>query len=43
MSDLDMVRSIITSKDGMDQLSSTDTSFDSIFKDKSVSVKWGKI
>jgi hypothetical protein len=43
MSDLDMVRSLITSKNGMDQRSSSDTSFDAIFKNKSVSVKWGKI
>jgi hypothetical protein len=43
MADLDMVRSFITSKNGMDQRSSSDTSFDAIFKDKSVSVKWGKI
>ena len=43
MSDLDMVRSFITSKAGMDQKSATDTSFDSIFKNNQISVKWGKI
>jgi len=43
MSDLDMVRSFITSKAGMDQKSSTDTSFDEIFKNNEISIKWGKI
>jgi hypothetical protein len=43
MSDLDMVRSFITSKAGMDQKSSDDTSFDEIFKNNQITVKWGKI
>lgn len=43
MSDLDMVRSFVTSKSGMDQKSSIDTSFDNIFKNKEVTVKWGKV
>jgi len=43
MADLDMVRSFITSKSGMDQKSSSDTSFDEIFANKEISVKWGKI
>ena len=43
MSDLDMVRSFFTSKAGMDQKSTTDTSFDEIFQDKEVSLKWGKV
>jgi hypothetical protein len=43
MSDLDLVKSFITSRDGMDQVSATDTSFDEIFENKEISVKWGKI
>jgi len=43
MSDLDMVRSSITSRDSMKQKNPSDTSFDEIFQDKSVSVKWGKV
>jgi len=43
MSDLDMVRSFMTSKAGMDQVSATDTSFDEIFENKEITVKWGKI
>ena len=43
MSDLDMVRSFITSKAGMDQHSSSDTSFDEIYDNKQTTVKWGKV
>jgi len=40
--DLDGVNSFITSKDGMDQVSATDTSFDEVFDNKQVTLKWGK-
>jgi hypothetical protein len=43
MSDLDMVRSFMTSKAGMDQHSATDTSFDEIYDNKQTTVKWGKV
>jgi hypothetical protein len=43
MSDLDTVNSFYTSKDGMDQVSNSDTSFDEIFDNKEVSLKWGKV
>lgn len=42
MADLDLVNSFISSKDGMDQKSDTDTSFDQIFKDNYTNLKWGK-
>jgi len=42
MSDLDRVNTFITSKAGMDNVSSTDTSFDNIFSDSEVELKWGK-
>jgi len=43
MSDLDMSKPFITSRDGMDQKSSTDTSFDEIYKNSEINLKWGKI
>ena len=43
MSDLDMVRTFVTSKDGMDQKSATDTSFDEIYDNSEITVKWGKV
>jgi hypothetical protein len=43
MADLDTVNNFISSKDGMDQKSSTDTTFDSIYKDNEIKLKWGKI
>lgn len=43
MSDLDMVRSFMTSKNGMEQVSSSDTSFKEIFENKEITVKWGKV
>ena len=42
MSDLDRVNSFITSKSGMDNISSTDTSFDDIYLDTALHIKWGK-
>lgn len=43
MSDLDMVRPFITSKDGMDQRSATDTSFDEVYDNTEITLKWGKV
>ena len=42
MSDLDMVNSFVTSRDGMDQVSVEDTSFDAVYVDSALSLKWGK-
>jgi len=42
MADLDMVKTFISSKDGMDQKSVTDTSFDEVYSDNEVTLKWGK-
>jgi len=38
-----LVRSFITSKDGMDQKSDTDTSFDEVYSGNEITVKWGKV
>jgi len=43
MSDLDQVKLIKISRDGMDQFSSTDTSYDSVFEDNEAVLGWGKI
>jgi hypothetical protein len=43
MSDLDTVNSFYTSRDSMQQRSLTDTSFDEIFENKEISIKWGKV
>ena len=43
MSDLDLVNTFITSKDGMDQKSDTDTSFDEIYEGGEITLKWGKV
>ena len=43
MADLDSVNVIYSSKDGMDQLSATDTSFDEIYDGAEIATKWGKI
>ena len=43
MSDLDLVKPFITSKDSMDQKSSTDTSFDEVYDDNELTIKWGKL
>jgi hypothetical protein len=43
MAALDSIAGYIVSKDGMDQISTTDTSFDDIYVGgKSVNLKWGK-
>jgi hypothetical protein len=43
MAALDSIGGYIVSKDGMDQVSSTDTSFDDVYVGgKSISLKWGK-
>jgi len=42
MSDLDSINLFMVSKDGMDQRSSTDTSFDKVFEDSEINIKWGK-
>ena len=43
MSDLDLVKTFMTSKDGMDQRSATDTSFDEVYDGSEITVKWGKV
>ena len=43
MSDLDLVNNFITSKDGMDQKSDTDTSFDEVYDGSEITMNWGKI
>jgi len=43
MASLDSISGYIVSKDGMDQISSTDTSFDDVYVGgKTVNLKWGK-
>lgn len=43
MSDLDMVRPFMSSKDGMDQKSATDTSFDEVYDSSEITLRWGKV
>lgn len=43
LADLDMVNSFVTSRDGMDQFSLVDTSFDQIYENSAIEVKWGKL
>jgi len=43
MADLDGSRTFYTSKAGMDNYSTTDTSFDAIFSSADIQLKWGKI
>ena len=43
MADLDFINATITSKDGMDQLSATDTSYDEVFDNNQVTIRWGKV
>ena len=43
MSALNLVRTLITSRDGMDQLSLTDTSFDNVIETNETSILWGKM
>ena len=42
MADLSLVKTVITSKSGMDQLSLTDTSFDSVIDKNESIVRWGR-
>lgn len=43
MSDLDMVNSFVTSRSSMKARNATDTSFDEIFDNSELELKWGKI
>jgi hypothetical protein len=43
MSDLDAVNPFYTSRDGMNQKNQADTSFDDMFQDSEIKLKWGKI
>jgi hypothetical protein len=43
MSDLDSVNVFYTSKDGMDQKNVLDTSFDAIYGNREITIKWGKV
>jgi hypothetical protein len=43
MADLDLVRNFISSKNGMDQRSSTDTTFDQIYDGNEITLRWGKV
>lgn len=43
MADLDQVKVLMVSRSGMDQFDAADTSFDSIFEDNEIHLKWGKI
>ena len=43
LADLDQINSFVTSKRNMRDVDATDTSFDKIFEDSEVSIKWGKI
>jgi len=43
MADLDQVNITMVSKDGMDQIDGTDTSFDSLYEDSEINIKWGKV
>ena len=43
MSDLDLVNTFITSRDGMDQKSTSDTSFDEVYDGSEITVRWGKV
>jgi hypothetical protein len=43
LSDLDAVNSFMTSKAGMDNVSSTDTSFDEVFDNNEIELRWGKL
>lgn len=42
LSDLDAVNSYMVSRDGMDQISSTDTSFDAVFEATEIEIRWGR-
>jgi len=43
MADLDGSRTFYTSKAGMDQFNTSDTSFDAIFDQQEIELRWGKI
>jgi hypothetical protein len=43
MSDLDAVNTFYVSRDGMDQKSFSDTSFDDMYQDIEIKYKWGKV
>lgn len=44
MANLDLLGAYIVSRDGMDQVSQTDTSFDDVYAGgKAISLKWGKV
>jgi hypothetical protein len=43
MSDLDLVKNFISSKNGMDQKSTSDTSFDQIYDGSEITIRWGKV
>lgn len=43
MADLDQIKLFMVSKDGMDQKSASDTSFDKIYEDNETHLAWGKI
>lgn len=43
MADLDQINVRMVSKDGMDQLDASDTSFDSLYEDSEINLKWGKV
>ena len=43
MADLDLVKNFISSKDGMDQKSLIDTSFDQIYDGSEITIRWGKV
>jgi hypothetical protein len=42
MASLDLVKTFIISPDGMDQVSATDTAFDTVLVDTSIESNWGK-
>jgi hypothetical protein len=42
MADLSLVNSLVTSPSGMDQINTTDTSFDNVLVDNEQILKWGK-
>jgi hypothetical protein len=43
MADLDLVKNFIASKNGMDQKSTSDTSFDQIYDGSEITIRWGKV
>lgn len=43
MADLDQINNFVTSRDNMKQRDALDTSFDSIYDNSEIQIKWGKI